>query len=108
MARNLKFPSPADYRPAEPAVLCPADRVIGLYNQDSGDTAVKIAKKVRTWFRSEAHKRGWAGVHFLPEVQSNHGAGCVLWRPPTRPSVTVTITSQLVLSDEVLAEEART
>jgi hypothetical protein len=68
MGRNLKFPKPENYKPDAPAILCPAERVLGLYNQDSGDTAKKIAKKVRKWFFSEAHEKGWAGVHFLPEV----------------------------------------
>lgn len=101
MGRNLKFPVPSDYKPAQPAVLCPAERVIGLYNQGSGDKAQRIAKKVRTWFSAEAHREGWAGVYFLPEVQSNHGAGCVLWRPPTRVDVQVTVTKHtLVLREE--------
>jgi hypothetical protein len=101
MGRKVKFPVPSDYKPAQPAILCPAERVIDLYNQDSGDEAQKIAKKVRRWFTQQAHARGWAGVHFLPEVQSNNGAGCVLWRPPERINVSITVTKRmLVLSDE--------
>lgn len=73
--RRLKFPDPQDCKPAEPAVICPAERVIGLYNQDAGDNAQRIAKKVRAWFIEQAQQRGWAGVHFLTEVQSSHGAG---------------------------------
>jgi len=80
--KRLKFPSPRDYKPAEPEILCPAERVIKLYNQGSGDTAKRIAKKVQGWFTAEAKKRGWKHVRFLKEVQSNHGAGCVLSRPP--------------------------
>ncbi|HEY5704787.1 MAG TPA: hypothetical protein VIS96_04355 [Terrimicrobiaceae bacterium] len=99
--RKLKFPRPKDYRPAEPAIICPAERVIGLYNQDSGDTAQRIAKKVRNWFIEQAVKNSWAGVHFLNEVQSNHGAGCILWRPPEKVDVTITVTKEiLVLSPE--------
>jgi hypothetical protein len=79
--------------------MCPAERVIGLYNQESGDTAQRIAKKVRKWFFAEARKHGWAGVHFIPEVQSNHGAGCVLWRQPDQIGITITVTKEtLVLS----------
>jgi hypothetical protein len=100
MSRKIKFPTPADCKPAEPAVLCPADRVIGLYNQDSGYTAQRIAKKVRTWFRTEAIKKGWAGVRFLTDVQSSHGAGCVLWRPPDQVNISITITNQLVLVNQ--------
>jgi len=96
--RKLKFPSPNDYRPSEPAIICPAERVMGLYNQESGDKGKKIAKKVRMWFAAESIKRGWAGVHFLKEVQSNYGAGCVLWRPP---DVSIAITQHtLVLPRE--------
>ena len=100
MGRKLKFPAPQDYKPAEPAVLCPAHRVIGLYNQGTSGAASRIAKKVRKWFAAEAHKQGWAGVHFLPEVQSNHGAGCVLWRPPTRVDVRITVTSDMLVLRE--------
>ena len=96
---KIKFPDPKSCKPQDPAVLCPAERVLGLYNQDSGDTAKKIAKKIRKWFAFEALKRGWAGVHFLPEIQSAHGAGCVLWLPPQ--GITVTITNQLVLNVQV-------
>jgi len=101
MSRKFKFPLPKDYKPAEPAVICPADRVIDLYNQESGDTAKRIAKKVRKWFSDEARKKGWAGVRFSPEVQTNHGAGCVLWRPPEKINVSIKITQNtLILSDQ--------
>ena len=78
--KRVKFPSPMDYKAADPEILCPAERVIKLYNQDSGDTAKRIAKKVRKWFTATAIARGWK-VRFLPEVQTKHGAGCVLSRP---------------------------
>ena len=99
MAR-IKFPSPGNCKPADQAVLCPADRVLGLYNQDSEDTKKKIAKKVRDWFGSEARKKGWAGVRFLKDVQSSHGAGCVLWIPPQKINIQINVTNQtLVLVD---------
>ncbi len=100
MARNLKFPEPRDYKPAEPAIICLAERVIGLYCQDSGDTAQRIAKKVREWFAIEAHARGWAGVHFLIEAQSNHGAGCILSRPPEKINIQITVTEQTLVLTE--------
>jgi hypothetical protein len=89
---KLKFPDPRNCRRANPAVLCAADRVLGLYNQDSGDAAKRIGKKVRVWFAAEALKKGWAGVHFLPEIQSAHGAGCVLWLPPQQIDVKINAT----------------
>jgi hypothetical protein len=94
---KLKFPNPRDYKPVHPAVMCPSERVIGLYNQDSGDTAERIAKKVRKWFFAESAKQGWAGVHFIPEVQSNHGAGCVLWRMPEKIDIQITVTKQTLV-----------
>jgi hypothetical protein len=100
MARHLKFPTPADCKPVDPAVLCPAERVLGLYTQGSGKAAQRISKSVRKWFSAEAKSKGWAGVHFLPDVQSSHGAGCVLWRPPSTVNVTIQITNQLVLAHQ--------
>jgi hypothetical protein len=95
--RRLKFPDPKDCKAKEPAVLCPAERVIGLYNQNSGSTAKRISKTVRAWFVTQALEAGWSGVHFLPEVQSENGAGCVLWPPPQQVNVTVTVTLQTLV-----------
>jgi hypothetical protein len=86
-----------DYPASRKAVLCPAERVIGLYNQNTGDTAARIAKKVRIWFRATARDNGWAGAHFLPEVQSNHGAGCVLWRQSDKVNKTVVVTEDMLI-----------
>ena len=101
MAKAFKFPKPADHGSGQPAVLCPGERVLALYNGLSGETALRIAKKVRIWFYAEARSAGWAGVHFLKEVQTAHGGGCVLWRPADKLNVKVTITKTvLVLHDE--------
>ena len=57
--KRFKFPD-SKSRPANsPAVLCPADRVLHLYNQDHETPAKKISKKVREWFFAEAHSKGW-------------------------------------------------
>lgn len=80
MARKYKFPQSDEVTKKDPAVMCPADRVLELYNQDHEKDAARISKKVRTWFTEQAHENGWDGVRFLPEVQSGHGAGCVLWK----------------------------
>lgn len=80
--KPFKFQKAAERSEAKPAVLCPADRVLNLYNQDSGKSAKKISKKVRDWFTDEAMKDGWDAVGFIPEVQSQHGAGCVLLKSP--------------------------
>jgi len=97
MGRNHKFPNPSDCRPNDQAVLCPAERVLALYNQDSGDTATKIAKKVRHWFIATGRDAGWAGVRFLKDVQSSHGAGCLLWIPPRQINVTVQVTQHILI-----------
>jgi len=72
-------------------MLCPGERVIGLYKEATGKSAVKIAKTVKAWFREKAAEEGWASVHFLPEVQTNHGAGCILWLPPLTVNVKVLV-----------------
>ena len=94
---KIKFPNTKSCKPENPAVFCTAERLLGLYNQDSGDqkTAVKISKKVRRWFAKEALAKGWAGVHFIPEIQSAHGAGCVLWLPPQQVNLTIKITKNM-------------
>lgn len=100
---KLKFPLPTDYAAKDSAIFCPADRILALFNQDSGDSAQRIAAKVRTWFRSQAYANGWAGVHFMPAVQTNHGAGCAMWRPPQQVNVQVVITKQtLILVDDAV------
>ena len=97
MANSLKFPLPEDYKPKDPAVFCPAKRVIGLYNQSTSVPAKKIAKKVRKWFTDEAHGKGWAGVSFLPEVQSQFGAGCILWRRHQGVGGCIVITEKILV-----------
>lgn len=97
----VKFPLPEDYRSKYPAVFCPAERILALYDQDSGDTAQRLAPKVKSWFRTQAYGKGWAGIHFMPAVQTNHGAGCAMWRPPQQVNVQVVVTKQtLVLVDD--------
>jgi hypothetical protein len=82
MAKDFKFPDPADYPPKSPVVICPAERVLNLYNQaHAGEEAKRTSKVVRAWFSENAHQQGWDGVHFLPEVQTNHSAGAVLLSP---------------------------
>ena len=80
--KPFKFPMPHDYRSKDPAVLCPRDRVLVLYNQTHPDApAQRIGKTVRHWFAQAAHDHGWAGVRFLPEVQTRNTAGAILGAP---------------------------
>lgn len=102
--RRYKFPVPSDYKRGVPAILCPADRVIALFNQETGNAAQRIAKGVRDWFAQEAHHCGWSGVHFLPEAMSNHGAGCVMWIRSDFPQPQVT-QDTLVLIESTQGED---
>ena len=98
---RFKFPTPKTVKLKDGAVLCTAERILALYNQDSGDSGRRISKKVRKWFASQVKTKGWAGCHFLPEVQSGHGAGCVLFVPPRKVNVTINVTeTTLVLHGE--------
>lgn len=78
MARPTKFPDAKGRSQNHPAVLCPADRVLALYNEQSGDSAQRIVKKVKTWFEKQAKSQGWADVRWFKDVSTNHGAGCVM------------------------------
>lgn len=88
MPRKYKFPAPKDYAAKDPVILCPAERVICLYNQATGKDAKRIAKTMKEWFVNEAKTNGWAACEFTPEVQSKHGGGAILLNPP---SVKVTV-----------------
>lgn len=82
MPKKHKFPEPKDYAAKDPVILCPADRVVTLYNEATGKGAKRIAKKMKEWFADEATKKGWAACEFPPEVQSKHGGGAILLNPP--------------------------
>jgi hypothetical protein len=86
---DFKFPTPRSCKLKDRAVLCTADRIRALYNQETGKDAKRISKNVKKWFAAKAPSHGWAGAHFLPEVQSGHGAGCVLFVPPQQVNVNV-------------------
>jgi hypothetical protein len=97
----FKFPTPTSCKLKDRAVLCTAERILALYNQATGKDAKRISKSVKKWFASQAPSHGWVGGHFLPEVQSGHGAGCVLFVPPQQVNVNVKVTkTTLVLSAE--------
>ena len=102
---SYKYPTPGSCRMKDRAVLCSADRILALYNQDSGKTAKRISKTVKKWFASEATKQGWSGTHFLPDVQSGHGAGCILFLPPERVNVNVRVTRTTLILHAESGEE---
>lgn len=94
--KKLKFPEIKDYAAKDAVILCPAERVIALYNQATGKTAQRIAKKMKVWFIAEAKQKGWIECRFVPEVQSRHGAGCALLNPL---SVKVTVNQIIIQLD---------
>ncbi len=99
--RNIKFPLPSDYAAKDVVVFCPSDRIISLYNQHTHEGAKRLSAKVRNWFREQAYAHGWAGVQFLPVVQTKHGAGCAMWKPSLQVNMQVAITRRtLVLIDD--------
>ena len=67
--------------PNTPTVTFTAERVLGLYNQNSGASAQRISETVRKWFEAKAREKGWQGVNWPKDVQTGHGAGCVLLSP---------------------------
>lgn len=105
MTPRFKFPTPKSVKLKDRAVLCTADRILSLYNQDSGDIGKRISKKVKKWFAAEAKKQGWAGCHFLPEFQTGHGAGCVLFMPPQQVNVKVTVRSTTLILEAQTGDE---
>jgi len=98
---EFKFPTPTSCKLKDRAVLCTSERILALHNQETGKNAKRIGKNVKKWFASEATRNGWAGSHFLPEVQSGHGAGCVLFVPPQQVNVNINVNkTTLVLRAE--------
>ncbi len=80
---GFKFPDPKRRSMQHPAVTCDADRILSLYNQDSGAQAKRVSKSVKEWFQKEAHEKGWAGVGFLPNATTGIGYSAILWVPTT-------------------------
>lgn len=103
---EFKFPTPKSCKLKDRAVLCTAERILALYSQATDKDAKRISKNVKKWFASQAPLHGWAGGHFLPEVQSGHGAGCVLFVPPPQVNINVKVTNTtLVLLAETGEED---
>jgi hypothetical protein len=102
---KFKFPTPQSCKLKDRAVLCTAQRILDLYNQENEEDAKRIAKKIKKWFAAEAKAQGWAGGHFLPEVQTGHGAGCVLFVPPQTVNVKITVTKTTLVLQAETGEE---
>ena len=66
MARKFVFPDPNDRSYNEPAVIVDQPKVLGLYNQESGQEKRQvITSEVREWFIKEAAARGWDESNFV-------------------------------------------
>lgn len=101
LGRKFTFPTPGKAKLKDRAVFCTSQRIIALYNQAHGEERQKMTVVIKKWFAAQARQSGWAGGHFLPEIQTGHTAGCVLFTPPTAINVTVEVTKEtLVLRAE--------
>lgn len=76
--RPWVFPSPNDYPPASPPLICDRTRVLALFNQLSGEKAHRITDRVEEWFIHEAFDRGWSAAAFVVDAGTNHSGGCIL------------------------------
>jgi hypothetical protein len=101
-----KFPTPATCKLKDRAVLCTAERMLALYNQSTGKDAKRIGKTVKKWFVGEAKKHNWAGGYFLPEIQTKHSAGCVLFIPPQQVNVNVKVSKTTLVLQAESGDEA--
>jgi len=87
---GFKFPDPKKRSENHPAVLCDGEKILGLYNQATGNNAARVSKKVQTWFRDEAHNKGWTGIGYLPGDKTTDGYTAILWVPTSNtPTVLV-------------------
>ncbi len=94
---RYKFPRKDSCKISDRAVWCTAERVLSLYNQANKKIAKRLSKSVKNWFISEAEKTGWAGCHFLPDVQSGNGAGCILFIPPQQLNISINVTKRILV-----------
>jgi hypothetical protein len=79
---------------------------MGLYEQSEKQKPRKINPTVKTWFRQEALRtHGWSAAMFVPEVQTQHGAGCVLYKQPLQINA-FSVTIALPGLDEVDPNDA--
>jgi hypothetical protein len=102
--RPFVFPDPANVAPAQPAVICTAERVLDLYRQSTGVTRVRVVQSVKDWFTQAARENGWEGVTFLRDFQTEHTAGCVMWRPAEiQATVNVTKITKITLTSDAPA-----
>lgn len=102
LGRRFKFPTPENAKLKDHAVFCTAERIVTLYNQAHDEKRQRMTDTIKKWFAHQAQEAGWAGGHFLPEIQTGHNAGCVLFTPPSNTNLSVKITEKTLI---LLAED---
>ncbi len=64
MARPLVLPDPNDRSKNSPFVDVDNNRVLGIYNQNTGEGAQRVTDKVRDWFTQYVQSAGWDLAEF--------------------------------------------
>lgn len=95
--RNFKFPTPEKVKVSDRTVSCTSDYIINLYNQAHGTERVRMTDTIKSWFIAESQGSGWAGCHFLPDFQTGHSGGCVLFTPPREVNVNVLVNDRTLV-----------
>lgn len=88
---KYKFPDPDKRSPANPTVLLPAERLLAIYNQETGKEAQRVSKKVQEWARETGHAAGFDGVAFSEDATPGAGRGCIFWKNFNQPAPNVFI-----------------
>lgn len=72
MARPFVKPDPKDRSVNEPTYLVTTAQVLGLYNQDSGESKKeRVVDSVKDWYTEQMCSNGWKKAVF-------HGSQCLL------------------------------
>lgn len=64
MARRLVLPDPNDRSKNSPFVDVDHNKVLAIYNQETGEGAQRVTDKVRDWFTQWALSAGWDLAEF--------------------------------------------
>lgn len=64
MSKPFVFPDPNDRSPNSPSVIVPSAKILGIYNQNSGEKMERVTKKVQDWFCATAKAYKWDEADF--------------------------------------------
>lgn len=98
---KFKFPDPNKRSVADPTILMPAERVLALYNQETGSDAKRVSPKVQAWTKEAGHEAGFDGVVFTEDATPGQGRGCILWKNFSQP-----MPNMVVLVDQARTNSA--